>query len=141
MSNMSILLVEDNPSDVRLIIEAFKQTNILNTISLVGNGEDAISFLMKTGPYKDAPRPEIILLDLKIPKKNGIEVLQVIKSDGSLSAIPVIILSNSDAESDIAKAYKYQANCYLTKPLRMNDFIEQIKLIERFWMNHVKHPK
>jgi chemotaxis family two-component system response regulator Rcp1 len=141
MPVMSILLVEDKPSDVRIIIEAFKQTNIQNNLSVIGNGEDAISFLMRTGNYRDAPKPDIILLDLKIPKRNGIEVLQEIKKNSSLNSIPVIILSNSDLEVDIAKAYKYQANCYLTKPLKMIDFIEQVKFIEKFWLNYVKLPR
>lgn len=141
MNTMSVLLVEDKPADVRLVVEAFKANNINNSLSVVSNGEDAVDFLKKKGKFSDAPRPDIVLLDLKIPRKNGHEVLQEIKEDSNLCTIPVIVLSNSDADNDINKSYKYQANCYITKPFKMSEFIEVIKFIERFWLNYVKLPR
>ena len=141
MSMPTILLVEDRPSDVRVIVEAFKANNMHNNLSVVGNGEDAVQFLKQKGKYNEAPRPDIVLLDLKIPKLDGHEVLRQIKEDKNLQTIPVIILSNSDSDADINKSYKYHANCYLTKPFKMVDFIEVVKFIEKFWLSYVKLPK
>jgi two-component system, chemotaxis family, response regulator Rcp1 len=141
MAEISLLLVEDKPSDVRLVMEAFKETSIHTNLSVVGNGEDAINFLLKKGQYSDAPRPDLILLDLKLPKKNGHEVIEKVRETPSVATIPIIVLSNSDSAADIQKAYKHQANCYITKPFKMSEFIEVVKLIEKFWFNHVKLPK
>lgn len=141
MTEITLLLVEDKPSDVRLVMEAFKETGIHANMSVVGNGEDAINFLLKKGQYSDAPRPDLILLDLKLPKKNGHEVIKKVRETDDISLIPIIVLSNSDAEPDIQKAYKYQANCYITKPFKMSEFVETVKLIEKFWLNRVKLPK
>ncbi|MFP4466144.1 MAG: response regulator [Candidatus Goldiibacteriota bacterium] len=140
MAELSVLLVEDKPSDVRLVIEAFKQTKIQNNLSVVSTGEEALKFLRKTGKYKDAPRPDIILLDLKLPGKSGHDVLKSIKEDEKLMTIPVIMLTHSDSPADIKKSYKYNANCYITKPFKMKDFIELVKYIEKFWFNYVKLP-
>ena len=141
MAEVTILLVEDKPSDVRLVMEAFKETSLHTNMSVVGNGEDAINFLLKKGQYADAPRPDLILLDLKLPKKNGHEVIKKVRDTENISLIPIIVLSNSDADPDIQKAYKEQANCYITKPFKMSEFVEVVKLIEKFWLNHVKLPK
>lgn len=141
MSIPTILLVEDRPSDVRLIVEAFKANNMQNNLSIIGNGEDAVQFLKQKGKYCEAPRPDIVLLDLKIPKLDGHEVLREIKEDKNLLTIPVIILSNSDSSADINKSYKYHANCYLTKPFKMAEFIDVVKFIDMFWFGYVKLPK
>jgi len=140
MAILSVLLVDDKPSDVRLVVEAFKESKVQNNLSIVGDGEEAISFLKQEGKYQNAPRPGLVLLDLRLPKLSGLEVLKRIKEDESISSIPVIVLSNSDAESDITKAYKSMANCYIVKPFAMAEFIEVVKYIEKFWLNCVKLP-
>ena len=137
---IEILLVEDNPGDVRLTIEGLKEGKILNNLNVVGNGVEALAFLRQEGGYANAPRPELILLDLNLPKKDGREVLAEIKNDNSLKRIPVVILTSSEAEQDIVKSYDLHANCYVTKPLELDQFIGVIKNIEQFWLTVVKLP-
>ena len=140
MKEITVLLVEDKPSDVRLVVEAFKENAIHSNISVVGDGVEALKYLFKKGSYKNAPTPGLILLDLKLPKKGGLEVLKKVKETSELNNIPIIVLSNSDAENDIKKSYNYMANCYITKPFKMADFIDVVKDIEKFWLNRAKLP-
>ena len=133
MSGMiEILLVEDNPGDTRLVLDAFKDYKILNRISTVEDGVEAMAFLRKAGKYADKPRPDIILLDLNLPKKDGREVLAEIKDDPDFKKIPVVVLTTSDLEKDIAASYEKHANCYLTKPVDFKDFLEVMKHLETF---------
>ncbi len=142
MSNQSvhILLVEDNPGDARLTKEVFSDCKVTNTLSIVEDGEAALKFLRKQEPYSDAKTPDLILLDLNLPKKNGQEVLEEIKSDPDLQSIPVVILTTSEAEKDILKTYKLNANCYINKPVDFDQFANVVKLIEDFWLTVVKLP-
>ncbi len=133
-----ILLVEDNPGDVRLVQEALKDGKMCNHLSVVRDGEAALAFLRRQGPYADEPRPDLILLDLNLPKKDGREVLQEIKNEEVLKRIPVVILTTSAAEKDILKAYDLHANCYITKPVDFDQFITVVKSIEDFWFSIVK---
>jgi len=137
---IEILLVEDNPGDVRLTMEALKDGKILNTLHVVADGVEAMAFLNREGTYADAPRPELILLDLNLPKKDGREVLAEIKRDRALKRIPVVILTSSAAEQDIVKSYNLYANCYITKPVDLDQFIGVVKSIEHFWLTVVKLP-
>lgn len=134
------LLVEDNPGDVRLTQEALKSHKVKNNLHVVIDGEEAIAFLRKQGKYKDAPRPDIILLDLNLPKKDGREVLAEIKSDPRLKAIPVVVITSSEAEQDIIKSYNLNANCYVTKPVNFDQFIKVVQSINDFWLTIVKLP-
>lgn len=136
----NFLLVEDNPGDVRLTQEALKSHKVQNNLHVVTDGEEAMAFLRKQGKYKDAPRPDIILLDLNLPKKDGREVLAEIKSDQNLKAIPVVIISSSEAEQDIIKSYDLNANCYVTKPVNFDQFIKVVQSINDFWLTIVKLP-
>jgi chemotaxis family two-component system response regulator Rcp1 len=133
-----ILLVEDNPGDIRLTQEALKESHVEITLDVVSDGEQAVDFLMQRNKYVDTVRPNIILLDLNLPKKNGIEVLKEIKAHDLLKRIPVIVLTTSDAEHDISKAYDLHANCYILKPVDFDDFANVIKLIETYWFNTVQ---
>lgn len=135
-----ILLIEDNEADVRLTREGIKEAKILNHLYVVNDGVDAMKFLKKTDSYSDAPTPDLILLDLNLPKKDGREVLEEIKQDPDLKQIPVVILTTSEAEQDILKSYKLHANCYVTKPIGINQFVDVIKAIEGFWLTIVKLP-
>ena len=135
-----ILLVEDNPGDVRLTLEASKENKMFNNISVVNDGVEALAFLRREGDYSNAPRPDLILLDLNLPKKDGREVLIEIKTDSSLKSIPVIVLTTSQAEEDILKAYGLSANCYITKPVDLEQFIKVVKSIEDYWFTIVKLP-
>ena len=135
-----ILLVEDNPGDVRLIQENFKDIKLLNRMSVVRDGEEALAFLHRQGKYAEAPRPDLVLLDLNLPKKDGREVLAEIKSDEQLRRIPVVILTSSSAEQDILKTYDLYANCYITKPIDLEQFAKLVKMIEEFWFTLVKLP-
>ena len=137
---IEILIVEDNPGDVRLTQEAFKEGNVRNHLSVATNGEEAMAFLLREGRYATAPRPDVILLDLNLPRKDGREVLAEIKNDPHLKRIPVVILTTSEAEQDILKTYNLHANCYITKPVDMNRFIEIVRSIEDFWLTIVKLP-
>lgn len=138
--SIEILLVEDNPGDIRLTQEAMKDARVANNLHVVRNGEDALDFLLQQGNYPQAPRPDIILLDLNLPCKDGMEVLVEIKQLERLMNIPVVILTTSDAEEDILGAYQQHANCYITKPLDFGKFSEVVRLIEGFWFTIVKLP-
>lgn len=140
-SPVNILLVEDNPGDIRLTKEVLKEGKIRNVLSVATDGEEALLYLRKIGKYKDAVIPDIILLDLNLPKKDGREVLAEIKADPELMCIPVIVLTTSAAEQDILNMYSQHANCYITKPVDFNQFISVIRLIENFWLTIVKLPK
>jgi chemotaxis family two-component system response regulator Rcp1 len=138
---IEILLVEDNPGDVRLAVEALKEAKVHNRLSTVADGEAALNFLQRKPPYVDSPRPDLILLDLNLPRKSGREVLAEIKADPDLKRIPVVILTTSQAEEDIVKAYNHSANCYITKPVDLDQFIKVVRSIEEFWLTIVKLPR
>lgn len=133
-----ILLVEDNRGDIRLTQEALKESKLKIHLDIVMDGEQAMDFLLKRNEYTAAVTPHIILLDLNLPRKNGLEVLKEVKEDDMLKKIPVILLTTSDAEHDIAKAYDLHANCYILKPDDFEDFSNVIKLIETYWFNTVQ---
>jgi two-component system, chemotaxis family, response regulator Rcp1 len=137
---IEILMVEDNPGDIRLCVEALKEGKVRNRMQTVVDGEEALAFLRRQGPYAEAPRPDLILLDLNLPKKTGQEVLAEIKEDPDLRRIPVVILTASEAEADIIKTYNLHANCYITKPVDLDRFIEVVKSIEDFWLTVVMLP-
>ena len=134
------LLIEDNPGDVRLTCEALMESKVKNNLSIVGDGLEAMAFLHREGKYADAPRPDVILLDLNLPKKNGLEVLGEIKADASLKRIPVVIITSSEAEQDILKTYDLHVNCYVNKPVDLEQFIKVVQSIETFWLTIVKLP-
>src|SRR5688572_4247535 len=138
---VEILLVEDNPGDVRLTKEALAEGKVRNNLSVVNDGVEAMAFLRNEGRYAYAPAPDLILLDLNMPKKDGREVLAEIKSDKHLKAIPVVILTTSAAERDILKSYQLYANAYITKPVDLAQFMEVIKSIEDFWLTIVRLPR
>lgn len=135
-----IFLVEDNPGDVRLTQEALKESEIPTNVNVAVDGEQAISYLKGEKEYAESPRPDLILLDLNLPKKNGLEVLEVIKDNEGLKHIPVIIITSSEAEFDISKSYNLQANCYITKPVEFDEFNKVIQSIVSFWFSIVKLP-
>ncbi len=137
---VEILLIEDNPGDVRLTIEALKESKIINNLQVVEDGIEALSYLKKEGIYKDKPRPDLIILDLNLPKKDGREVLAEIKSDDYLKQIPIVILTTSEAEEDIIKSYELHANCYITKPVNMEQFVKVVKSVGDFWFSIVILP-
>ncbi|MDL1976490.1 MAG: response regulator [Deltaproteobacteria bacterium] len=137
---LELLLVEDNPGDVRLTEEALREGRVYNKIHVVDDGVEALAFLRREGRYADARRPDIILLDLNLPKKDGREVLEEIKSDKALKRIPVVVLTTSEAEQDILRVYNLHANCYVTKPLDLDQFMSVVKSIENFWLTVVKLP-
>jgi CheY-like chemotaxis protein len=138
---VQILLVEDNPGDVGLTIEALKEAKVLNKLTVVKDGIEALSLLRRQGQHAHAARPDLILLDLNLPKKDGREVLAEIKADDNLKRIPVIILTTSQNEQDVVKSYNLHANCYITKPLDLDQFIKVVKSIEDFWLGIVVLPK
>ncbi len=137
---IEILLVEDNPGDVRLMMETFREGKIANRISVVEDGVEALNFLRKKGKYSAVPRPDLILLDLSLPRKNGQEVLAEIKQDAQLKRIPVCVITSSAAEKDIIQAYDNYVNCYLTKPVGLEQFIGVVRSVEDFWLSIVKLP-
>ena len=137
---VEILLVEDNPGDVRLTQEALKESKMLNTLSVASDGIEALEFLRRQGKFTNANRPDLILLDLNLPRKDGREVLDEIKSDNDLKRIPVVVLTTSKAEEDVIRMYTQHANCYITKPIDFDQFILVIKSIEEFWLSIVKLP-
>jgi chemotaxis family two-component system response regulator Rcp1 len=139
--SIEILLVEDNPGDVDLTKEALQDAKVRNRLNVVDDGAKAVDFLFKRGEYADAPRPDIILLDLNLPKKDGRQVLKEIKADPQLAEIPVVILTTSQAEEDIVRSYQLHANCYITKPVDFKQFMLVVKSIEDFWLTVVKLPK
>jgi CheY-like chemotaxis protein len=136
-----VLLIEDNPGDVRLTLEVFRDVGMAIHLHVANDGVDAMAFLRHEGAYADAPRPDFILLDLNLPKMDGREVLARIKSDESLKTIPTVVLTTSDAAADIANSYQLQANCYLTKPVQLNEFEALVKIISDFWLRKVKLPQ
>lgn len=137
---IEILMIEDNPSDVRLTKEAFKDAKVRNRMHVAVDGEDAMVFLRRAGRYSEAPRPDLILLDLNLPKKNGREVLAEIKADSDLKRIPVVILTTSDDERDIMTAYDLHVNAYVRKPVDLDQFIKIVEAVEDFWLTVVKLP-
>ena len=137
---IEILLVEDNPADVRLTRETLKEEKLHNNLHIVSDGVEALAFLRREGRFAQAVRPDLILLDLNLPKKDGREVLKEIKSDEKLKIIPVVVLTVSKAEEDILKSYDLHANCYITKPLDLNQFSTVVKCIQDFWLTIVKLP-
>ena len=137
---IEILLVEDNPADVRLTEEALKEGKVLNNLSVVKDGVEALDFLRRKGKYADAPRPDLILLDLNLPKKNGHEVLAEIKEDPNFKRIPIVILTVSKDEQDIMESYNLHANCFITKPVDLDQFINVVRSVENFWLTIVKLP-
>ena len=137
---IEILLVEDNPGDVRLIQEALRDGKVWNNPHVVTDGEAALDFVYRRGPFTQAPRPDMVLLDLNLPKKDGREVLAVIKSDPDLKRIPVVMLTTSKEEEDVHRAYNLAANCYVTKPVEFEEFMKVIRAIEDFWLTIVALP-
>ena len=139
-SPIEILLVEDDAGDVRLTMEALKRGKVLNHLSVVEDGVEAMAFLRRQGEYANAPFPDLILLDLNLPKKDGREVLVEIKTDPDLRRTPVVILTTSQAERDVLGSYNGYANCYITKPIDLNRFLAVVEAIDNFWLNIVKLP-
>ncbi|GAB4381731.1 MAG: response regulator [Elainellaceae cyanobacterium] len=137
---IEILLVEDSPGDVRLTQEVLQEGKVRNNLSIVEDGVQALAFLRKEPPYHDTPFPDLILLDLNLPRMDGREVLEIIKEDEKLKRIPVVVLTTSQAEEDIIRAYNLHANCYIPKPIDLDQFIKVIKSIEEFWLTIVKLP-
>ncbi|MGE5254597.1 MAG: response regulator [Planctomycetaceae bacterium] len=137
---IQILMVEDNPDDIELTVEALKDGRVPNRLTVVQDGEEALSYLRCTGKYAQALRPDLILLDLNMPRKNGRDVLREIKNDPKLKRIPVVILTTSQAEEDILHTYDLHANCYITKPMDFNQFLKVVRSIEDFWLTVVKLP-
>jgi chemotaxis family two-component system response regulator Rcp1 len=137
---IEILLVDDNPGDVRLTQEAFREGKICNHMSVAEDGVQALAFLRCEGEYANAPRPDLVLLDLNLPKKDGREVLAEIKADENLKRIPVVILTTSEAEQDILSSYELHANCYITKPVNLDQFFRVVQYVEDFWLGIVSLP-
>lgn len=137
---IEILLVEDNPGDIRLTEEAFREGKIANRMNVVQDGQAALNYLKKRDPYADAVRPDLILLDLNLPKRDGREILEIIKSDPDLMRIPVVVLTTSRSANDVQASYNLHANCYITKPVEMDDFFRVTRTIEDFWLCVVSLP-
>jgi CheY-like chemotaxis protein len=137
---IEILLAEDNPGDVRLTEKALDHGSIINNLHVVEDGVEAIAFLRQEGEYADEPRPDLVLLDLNMPKKDGREVLEDMESDPSLRRIPVVVLTSSEAEEDVVRSYELNANAYLTKPVDFDGFVDIVSRIEDFWFSVVKMP-
>ncbi|MFI8603426.1 response regulator [Cellulophaga baltica] len=140
MKSITILLVEDNEGDVLLTTEALESCKITNTLKVVNDGEEALNFVFKKGPFATEKTPDLILLDVNLPKKNGHEVLQILKADSTYKHIPVVMLTTSSSTLDIKKAYSHYVNCYITKPVEPTDFLSAVAQIENFWINIVKLP-
>jgi CheY-like chemotaxis protein len=137
---IEILLVEDNAADVRLTEEALKEGKVRNNLHVARDGMEALEFLRRQGKFKDATRPDLILLDLNLPRRDGREVLADIKNDPELKLIPVVVLTTSSAEADILKSYKLHANCYITKPVDLEQFVNVVRSIDDFWLTVVRLP-
>ena len=137
---VEILLVEDSPADVLMTREAFEQARLVNTLHVVDDGEQALAFLRQEGMYASSPRPDLVLLDLNLPRKNGVEVLAEIKSDPQLQSIPIVILTTSHTEQDILSSYNLHANCYIVKPVGFEKFFKAIQSIQDFWFSVVTLP-
>ena len=138
---VEILLIEDSPSDAALTMEALQSSRILNKITRVVDGIEAMEYLKQQGKFANAPRPDLIMLDLNLPKKDGREILRELKSDPSLKLLPIIVLTTSKADKDIAQSYQLNANCYITKPVDFPHFIEVVESIEQFWLTVVTLPR
>lgn len=138
---IDILLVEDNPGDAELTGEALADSKVLSRLHVVRDGVEALAFLRQEGDYAQAPRPDLVLLDLNLPRKDGRAVLKDIKADPALRLIPVVVLTSSQAEEDVARAYELNANCYVTKPVGLEQFLTIVKSIEQFWLTVVKLPR
>lgn len=138
---LEVLLVEDNPGDVRLTREAFKEGRVLVNLNVAADGVEALEMLCRRGKYANIPRPDLILLDLNLPKKSGRDVLQEIKASDDLKRIPVIVMTTSKAEADIHRAYNLNANCYVTKPVELEEFLGVVRSIEDFWLTIVTLPR
>ncbi len=141
MEPIDVLLVEDDPGDTLMIREAFEDNKVRNTLACVTDGVEAMRFLRREGEYADAPRPDLVLLDLNLPRKDGREVLGEIKGDEQLSTIPVVVLTTSQAEEDVLRSYKLHANAYVTKPVDFDRFIEVVRQIDEFFVTVVKLPR
>lgn len=137
---IEILLVEDNPADVRLTVEGLKEAKITTNQDAITDGDQAIDFLYRRGDYSEAPRPDVILLDLNLPGVDGRAILKTVKQDPSLRAIPVVVLTSSEAESDIISSYEEHANCFISKPIDFDGFLKVVQSIEDFWFTIVKLP-
>jgi len=137
---VEILLVEDSPGDVRLTVEALKEAKVSNRLNVVGDGVEALEYLRRQGKYAHAERPDVVLLDLNLPRKDGRKVLAEIKEDPDLKVIPVVVLTTSRAEEDVLKAYEHHANCYITKPVDFQQFLRVVQSIEDFWLSVVRLP-
>jgi CheY-like chemotaxis protein len=137
---IQILLVEDSPGDVRLTQEVLRDAKIANQLHIVGDGEQAMAFLGQTGEFAGHPRPDLVLLDLNLPRKDGREVLAEMNGDDALQSVPVIVLTTSEAEQDILRSYQLSANAYVTKPIDLNEFITVVRSIETFWLSIVRLP-
>jgi two-component system, chemotaxis family, response regulator Rcp1 len=137
---IEILLIEDNPGDVRLTMEGLKEGKVRNNLHVARDGVEAMAFLHRENAFADAPRPDLILLDLNLPRKDGREVLAEIKADPALRTIPVVILTTSRAEQDVIRSYELQANCYITKPVDLDQFLTVVRSIETFWLSIVTLP-
>ena len=137
---IDILLVEDSAADVRLTREALRNSRLINRLTVAGDGVEALAMLRRQGRYEEAPRPDLILLDLNLPRKSGRAVLEEIKEDADLKRIPVVVLTSSAAEEDVVRSYDLHANCYVTKPLELQNFVGVVKAIEGFWVGIVKLP-
>ena len=137
---VQILLVEDNPGDVRLTHEVFKEAKIVNHLNVVGDGVDAMAFLRREGSFADVVRPDIVLLDLNLPRKSGRDVLEEIKGDPALRNIPIVVLTTSRAEQDVLDAYEHHANCYISKPVDLEQFVDIVRSISQFWLSIVELP-
>jgi len=137
---IDILLVEDNPGDIRLTREVFKEGKVRNNLHVCCDGEEAMDYLQLRGKYADAVRPDLVLLDLNLPRKDGRQVLQEVKQDPILRTIPIVILTTSAAEQDILRSYNLHANCYITKPVDLNQFVRVVNYIQDYWLEIVKLP-
>jgi CheY-like chemotaxis protein len=140
-NTVEVLLVEDSPSDARLTMEALRDGKLRNNLTIVTDGAEAMKYLKREGAYASATRPDLILLDLNLPKMDGREVLRRIKTDAALQSIPVVVLTTSEAEEDVVKAYEFHANCYIRKPVDLDSFLEIVSQIESFWLTVVKLPQ
>lgn len=137
---IDILMVEDNPGDVELSLDALREGKLLNHVHVARDGEEALDFLYKRGAFTEAPTPDIILLDLNMPRMTGIDVLRIIKEDEALKHIPAVVLTSSEADRDVLQSYRLHANCYLVKPVEMDKFLAVIHTFEHFWLNVVTLP-
>ncbi len=140
MNLVNLLLIEDNPGDIKLIKETLKENRFLTELTVITDGEEALNYLKRRGEYEFEPHPDLILLDLNLPRLNGQEILAEIKKDEELKRIPVIVLTSSTEENDIYKSYNLNANCYISKPVDLDNFIKVIRSIENFWLTIVKLP-